>query len=88
MLHWRVLFDCRTQRRGKEYYERGLVSGLSFGGEVIRADVRGKNRVYSVTVKLLDSEVEDMDCGCPAALRGRCCKHMAAALTAYDDTEL
>lgn len=83
LIHWRVLFSCRTEKRGEEYCERGLVSNLEFDGDKITATVRGK-KDYAVTIYLEGSEVDDMDCTCPHAAEGHCCKHMAAVLAAYD----
>ena len=83
MLHWKVLFDCRTQKRGADYYRRGFVRNFQFDGKYITADVQGK-RLYQVVITLERSEVADMDCTCPYAQSGFICKHMAAVLTAYD----
>ncbi len=83
MIHWRVLFYSPAIKRGKEYYESGRVSDFSFSEKKITATVRG-TKDYSVTIYLDDGEVENMECTCPHAADGHCCKHMAAVLVAYD----
>ena len=83
MIHWRVLFKCSTEKRGVDYYRRGPVSDFVFTEEKITAKVHGTND-YSVTIYLDGGEIEDMECTCPDAGAGHCCKHMAAVLVAYD----
>ncbi|MCF0152908.1 SWIM zinc finger family protein [Megasphaera sp.] len=85
--NWRDFFSSKIFKRGEQYYEEGHVHNLECTKHQITADVYGRD-IYEVTIDLEDGQVEAMDCTCPYAEQGSCCKHMAAVLLAAEDEEL
>lgn len=82
-----VRFQKNTLLLGKEYFDRGRVMELEEKDGVFTAAVVERRR-YEVRVNGYGNpETCRMNCSCPHAKSGSCCKHMAAVLYAIDDFE-
>ena len=82
-MKWEKWFEPHILERGYTYYREGAVTKISVEKEKIKAIVEGSED-YSVTIKMKDGQVKDMECTCPYAEDGKYCKHMAAVLYAYE----
>ena len=81
---WKYLFTKTILERGKDYFEDGNVYDLDYDGEGLSATVCGSDD-YEVGVCFEDNAIAEMWCDCPYAEDGKNCKHMAAALFAWED---
>ncbi len=71
-------------RRGRDYYNRGLVTITHFDGESATCSVRG-TKTYTVTLKAAGKSHPEVSCDCPYAAKGNVCKHIVAAALAVRD---
>lgn len=83
---WRAQFRSMILDRGKDYFYRGLVNDLEADDNHISASV-GENE-YDVDIYLYNDKVVNMYCSCPYATGGNNCKHEAAVLFAYENSDL
>ena len=81
---WKSLFAPHILKRGKAYYDEGLVTIEKIGEEEITAAVEG-SELYEVQIWVDHGRVDGMDCTCPYAADGNACKHMAAVLFEAED---
>ena len=80
-------FQKNTLLLGKEYFDRGRVMELEEADGVYTAAVVERRR-YEVRITGYENpESCRMNCSCPHAKSGSCCKHMAAGLYAIKDFE-
>lgn len=86
-MDWKKLFATHILERGYDYYCENAVGNLDVSDDVIRADVMGTED-YEVEISLNNGEITDMYCSCPYALDGRNCKHMAAALYEWSESDI
>ena len=83
-MNWKQYFEPHILERGRTYWEEGAVTQLDYDDDVIDATVEGTEE-YEVSIDLDGGQVVDMSCTCPYAEDGKNCKHMAAALFAWED---
>ena len=81
---WKSLFAPHILKRGKAYYDEGLVTIEEISEEEITAVVEG-SELYEVQIWVDHGRVDGMDCTCPYAVDGNACKHMAAVLFESED---
>ena len=87
MEKWMDRFQKNTLLLGKEYFDRGRVMELEEADGVYTAAVVERRR-YEVRITGYENpESCRMNCSCPHAKSGSCCKHMAAVLYAIKDFE-
>lgn len=78
-------FSKTIYQRGRDYYQRGLVSNLTKNGQTVQALVQSsKYPPHKVTIKLQHAHVVKMHCNC---LHDDFCKHGIAVLLALLDDE-
>ncbi len=83
-MNWKRYFRDLILERGRVYYKRNRVYGLTYNNHVYTARVLGE-RAYDVEVKIRDGALVYMKCSCPHAASGNYCKHMAAVMYAIDE---
>ena len=78
---WKELFAKHILMRGYDYYQDGRVWDIVAEDSNITALVSGTEE-YHVMIQFEqdDAAVSAMDCDCPYAADGNCCKHEAAVL--------
>lgn len=84
-MKWKQLFKPHILERGMKYYNAGCVDSLEADEDQITAVVEGTED-YDVLIELDRGKVLDMECNCPYAEGGENCKHMAAALYAWQQS--
>ncbi len=85
MEDWKSRFQKNTLRQGKDYFERGRVIELEETEGIYSAAVVERKRYNVRIMGYGEAEGLRMNCGCPHAKGGSCCKHMAAVLYAVDE---
>lgn len=84
-MDWSELFQPQIIGRGRDYYERGMVTNVHLPTTKITAIVLGSER-YHVEIDFdKDGNIRNGSCDCPYALGGENCKHMAAVLFYMDE---
>lgn len=86
-MKWKYLFSSVILQRGKLYYERGRVQGITQNGKHFEAEVVG-SMTYHVEAALQNGRMPILSCECPYAENGSYCKHMAALMYAVEDMAL
>lgn len=84
--NWQKAFEQKILVRAKVYQRSGKVIGLDFDGLTIKANVHG-SKDYDVTIYINGNGIDEMVCTCPYAMDGKHCKHMAAVLYEYQDSQ-
>ena len=82
-MDWKKLFSNKILKRGKDYYNRNLVTDFNIDGNTITAEVIG-SEPYKVTIKNPCENSMAMTCTCPYGGTGFNCKHMAAVMYEWD----
>ena len=82
-MDWTSLFDETTLHRGFGYFCADAVGPLTVTEGVLSADVQGRELSHA-RLPLREDRAEEFSCTCPDARSGHRCKHMAAALYAWD----
>ena len=73
-------FTYIIRQRGKDYYQRNLVSDLKKDNDTYSAIVSGTNN-YKVKFKIDNKGIRNMDCECPYFQSGEGnCKHLYASI--------
>ena len=85
-MDWKALFEPHILQRGAAYYHGAAVRDFKITDTQLTAVVLGTED-YTVAIDIKDGIIEAMSCTCPYAADGNNCKHMAAVLFAYQDTE-
>lgn len=83
-MNWKKKFRDLILERGRIYYKRNRVFGLSYNNDTYKARVLGE-KAYDVEIKVKEEDVVYMRCSCPYAVSGQNCKHMAAVMYAVDE---
>src|SRR5215210_3792709 len=79
----RKLASGETLQRGREYFQRGAVVGLTRRGDRLLAQVEGSSyEPYRVDITLDAGGIASAECTCPYEWGGAC-KHIVAVLLAY-----
>lgn len=86
-MEWKHYFRKHILEKGQDYFYEGAVEDLEITEDDITATVYG-TEAYDVEITLSDGEIEDMYCSCPYAESGEYCKHMAAVLYEWEETEV
>lgn len=86
-MDWKKLFATHILERGYNYYCDNAVENFHIKDDIISADVIGTED-YEVAISLSNGEVTDMYCSCPYAVDGRSCKHMAAVLFVWSESDM
>ena len=82
-MDWTKLFDEAVLHRGFGYFCADAVGPLTVSDGVLFATVRGSEE-YRVRLPLDEDRAGEFSCTCAFAQSGHRCKHMAAALYAWD----
>ena len=82
-MDWNKLFDEPILHRGFGYFCADAVGPLSVADGILYANVRGRE-LYHVRIPLDAERAGEFSCTCAYAGTGHRCKHMAAALYAWD----
>ncbi|RCW67074.1 DEAD/DEAH box helicase [Saliterribacillus persicus] len=84
----RQLTGDRFYKRGRDYYTKGKVYGLSYNPatNAWRGLVKGA-KVYTIRIYLFDDKELETSCTCPAYATHFTCKHIAAVLLALTEEE-
>lgn len=85
-MEWEDWFQSKILDRGYDYFERDLVKNFKIRGNKITAQVDG-TKSYNVEITLKNDSIVDAYCDCPYADEGNYCKHMAAVLYYFDESE-
>ena len=83
MPNWKHLFKSHILDRGYDYFCENAVEAFEINNDVIKAKVCG-SQDYDVEISIDGDDIADMQCSCPYADSGDCCKHMAAVLFEYE----
>lgn len=83
-MNWKKKFRDLILERGRNYYKRNRVYGLSYNNNIYKARVLGE-LAYDVEIKIREDDIIYMKCSCPYAASGQYCKHMAAVMYAIDE---
>ena len=83
-MNWKKKFRDLILERGRNYYKRNRVCGLSYRNNIYTARVLGSH-AYDVEIKIREDDIVYMKCSCPYAVSGLYCKHMAAVMYAIDE---
>lgn len=83
-MNWKKKFRDLILERGRNYYKRNRVYGLSYNNNIYKARVLGES-AYDVEIKIRENDIIYMKCSCPYAASGQYCKHMAAVMYAIDE---
>lgn len=82
-MNWKNLFDSKILERGHSYFKNNAVEELEVYDGSITATVIGSED-YDVELAIENGDITEMECSCPYSAEGYACKHMAAALYAYE----
>ncbi len=85
-MNYKQYFSPKIWKRGKEYYEEGLVYDLQKEGNRYNAIVEGTYD-YHVEIHLAEDNIDQWYCDCPYAESGNLCKHMAAVIMEIEEKE-
>ena len=83
--NWTSLFQRHILERGFAYFCEDAVKNLKISEETVSATVEGTDD-YEVEIDLNHEMVDAMSCTCPYAEDGKNCKHMAAVLYAWEES--
>ncbi|SCY63061.1 DUF3320 domain-containing protein [Butyrivibrio sp. INlla14] len=83
-MEWKHLFKENVLNGGMEYIRSGSVKNLHFDERLITADIVGLES-YHVEIVHGINMISKVQCNCPYAQSGIYCKHMAAALFAWEN---
>ena len=79
-------FGSGDRSRGETYFEMGEVISFSVLGGLLKAEVGGSYGSYEVTIDVeVPTNLEALYCECPRFHGGHNCKHIWAAVLAYDE---
>lgn len=85
-MNWKLLFSNTILTRGRTYYKEHRVHDFIDKAGTCTAEVWG-SRVYNVTIREPGTNGMKMSCGCPYARDGFNCKHMAAVLFKWEESD-
>ena len=83
-MNWKRKFRDLILDRGRNYYMRNRVYGLTYRNNIFTARVLGSH-AYDVEIKIREDDIIYMKCSCPYAVSGAYCKHMAAVMYAIEE---
>lgn len=84
-MEWKKLFKENILNGGQDYIRSNSVHNLNFTDSIIFADIEGLEIFHVEITKSID-QITELKCTCPYAKAGSNCKHMAAALFAWEET--